>query len=565
MRVARSNSKLRGLVIAGTNAVLLGWDMALATIKTDKVLGFGIKRTRKRDGEMIWMRSMKTFSSVLPDPALGELVSTREHPLQAFQWADYSVAPSESYTYEVVPMQGTPKTLNAGEALKFTVKTEEIECGKHAIFFNRGAIASQEYARRFQNRDPEEVGQAAFDWLSRGLVEGIEAFIAQAKAGDHLHGAFFEFKNERIYDALMAAKNRGAKIKILYDGKSQQQGNEKAMQGQGVAGFSSPRSNPGSFAHNKFLIFSKGNKPSAVLTGSTNLSPNGLFGHSNNVHVARDAALAKQFLQYWEVLKQDLTKSPTATQVISFNDDPNDPPAKGMTAVFSPRKNLAVLDQYAELAAGAKRGLFGTFAFGMHQSFVNAYDQSDSCLRYALMEKKGNGRTMAAQSAEIDRIRKLPNVTIAVGNFLKLNTFDRWLAERSKVTDEAHVLYVHTKYMLIDPMSDDPIVIVGSANFSKASTDTNDENMLVIRGEKAVADVYMTEYMRLFTHYAFRESISFNVISGESAAAKAKRLAQSQKRKHLIEDTGWAFGGQERNYFTPGTDRFLRRLYFSGQ
>ena len=39
-----------------------------------------------------------------------------------------------------------------------------------------------------------------------------------------------------------------------------------------------------------------------------------------------------------------------------------------------------------------------------------------------------------------------------------------------------------------------PIVVTGSANFSNASCVDNDENMLVIRGDKRVADVYLGEF-----------------------------------------------------------------------
>ena len=47
-------------------------------------------------------------------------------------------------------------------------------------------------------------------------------------------------------------------------------------------------------------------------------------------------------------------------------------------------------------------------------------------------------------------------------------------------------------------LSDDPIVVTGSANFSEASTNDNDENMLIIRGDERVADIYFTEFNRLF-------------------------------------------------------------------
>jgi phosphatidylserine/phosphatidylglycerophosphate/cardiolipin synthase-like enzyme len=58
--------------------------------------------------------------------------------------------------------------------------------------------------------------------------------------------------------------------------------------------------------------------------------------------------------------------------------------------------------------------------------------------------------------------------------------------------------------MLVDPLSDDPLVITGSANFSVPSQTSNDENMLVIRGDKRVAHIYFGEYMRVFDHHYAR-------------------------------------------------------------
>ena len=81
--------------------------------------------------------------------------------------------------------------------------------------------------------------------------------------------------------------------------------------------------------------------------------------------------------------------------------------------------------------------------------------------------------------------------------------------------------------------------------------------MLVIRGNKAVADVYMGEFMRLFSHYAFRESLTFK---------GALDPVSALKRKHLIETPDWIEGDRpSAHYFKPGNDRTLRRLYFSGQ
>lgn len=46
--------------------------------------------------------------------------------------------------------------------------------------------------------------------------------------------------------------------------------------------------------------------------------------------------------------------------------------------------------------------------------------------------------------------------------------------------------------------------MTGSANFSDASTNSNDKNMIMVRGNQRVADIYFTEFNRLFNHYYFR-------------------------------------------------------------
>jgi phosphatidylserine/phosphatidylglycerophosphate/cardiolipin synthase-like enzyme len=96
--------------------------------------------------------------------------------------------------------------------------------------------------------------------------------------------------------------------------------------------------------------------------------------------------------------------------------------------------------------------------------------------------------------------------------------------------------------MLVDPLGDDPMVIAGSANFSAPSTDQNDENMLIVRGNRRVAEIYLGEFMRLYSHHAFRESLTF-----QDANATPKPLRT---------DDWW------RNYF-GGSSRSLRREFFA--
>src|SRR6202012_5164638 len=109
--------------------------------------------------------------------------------------------------------------------------------------------------------------------------------------------------------------------------------------------------------------------------------------------------------------------------------------------------------------------------------------------RFGLMEKEWNGQNKDAQIAAIRKLQARTNVVIAIGNRIPLNGFDQWLGELARITGDVNVQWVHLKFMLVDPMSKNPTVVTGSANFSEASTRTNDENMLVITGNTRVADI----------------------------------------------------------------------------
>ncbi|MBV9653708.1 MAG: hypothetical protein JOZ42_04000 [Acetobacteraceae bacterium] len=166
---------------------------------------------------------MKTFPDTQPPLSPGGDASSHEQPYQSFQWADYSAKPDHHYTYTIIAMQGRPGALEDGPKLTLDVTTEaewsdDPEREPHSVFFNRAAIASQEYARRFQNKSPDEVGSPAFDWLSRGLAEAVVSFIGEAKgAGFGLRVAIYEFQLPLILDALRAAADRGVDVKVVFD------------------------------------------------------------------------------------------------------------------------------------------------------------------------------------------------------------------------------------------------------------------------------------------------------------------------------------------------------------
>lgn len=556
MRKKGTKSGLTLNAIAGTQVVSLGLDLADAQRKG--CLGFAIQREDHTEDERYWMSGMKTFKETDPGLGPGGQVSSREHPFQSFQWADYSAKPAHDYSYTVIPLYGTPKNLKEGTALSVRITTERELDKPHSVFFNRGAVASQEYARRFQNKAPDklegEERKAAYNWLSRGLLEAFEAFVSRANGGSfELYGAIYEFQWPDVLNTMKSVAATGAKVHIVYDGIPGASGpkakNEAAIAAAKIKAICKPRTT-GKIMHNKFFVLTKNKKPVAVWTGSTNLTENGIFGHSNVGHIVEDSTVAGTYLDYWNELKDSPESAAERAWVSQNNANPPDPWNDDLREVFSPRSGLKVLEWYAALAASGKKALMMTFAFGMHKDFQQVYEQKDGILRFALMEKEGNGAGLEQGKKDIRRIRALPNVVVAVGNNIVTNSFDRWLAERRALTADANVRYIHTKYMIVDPLGNNPIVVTGSANFSEASTNANNENMVVIRGDKRVADIYVGEFMRLYSHYAFREAVKIAKEKGETA----------WKPNYLVSDATW-----QADYFKPGNQRFLRRLYFAGK
>jgi hypothetical protein len=238
--------------------------------------------------------------------------------------------------------------------------------------------------------------------------------------------------------------------------------------------------------------------PAEVWTGSTNLSEKGLFGQCNTGHAVKDRRLAGRYLEFWTALKADPARAALAQEVMQLQADVPavDLPADAVTAFFSPRDSTAMLDAYADLVAGARELACGIFPFQVDERFRDAFNAPKDFPRYVIVDKRANAFT--ANDRDLD---------IAVGAAIT-HPIDQWLKETSAAglfyggTD-----YVHNKLLIVDPLGLSPAVVVGSANFSEPSTTANDENMLVLKGAafSREADIYLTEFIRLFDHFNFRE------------------------------------------------------------
>ncbi|MBI2719389.1 MAG: hypothetical protein HYX36_11625, partial [Rhizobiales bacterium] len=503
------------LAVSGTNTI--SFAISAAKAGTKGLLGFAVERSDPDGKQDFYAFGFKVFPSVIPKPDEKTRVKTSRHPVQSFVWDDFTAKPDHKYEYIFHPLKGTPKKLErTAEPVAIRVQTEPLFSSlEHDIFFNRGVASSQAYTREFGNKKPSQLKgakqAAALEWLSRQLDDALLKFIADAAPDDTLLCCFYEFRYEPVAQALKDALDRGVDVRLIVDAKK-----NKPKDSKGKPTPSFPRTEnlalidkvglpPGhvflreartrNIQHNKFMVLLKGpqKKPAEVWTGSTNISDGGIHGQTNVGHWVRDPETAKKFEAYWELLKadpggRDGDDKATVTQrnkdlrtaVEQIMAAPATWPKvpKGITPIFSPRSGTAVLDMYAHMVDEAQDTSCITLAFGINKTFKDLLkdNKADGHIGFFLLEKEDKPNPRAKDS--FVRLNAKNNIYEAFGSFIAEPLY-QWAKETNTrfLQLNSHVSYIHSKFLLKDPLGTDPIVVTGSANFSDASTKENDENM----------------------------------------------------------------------------------------
>lgn len=562
MRYPGTSTMLKAKAIAGTHVVILAWDLQSGQKSTlDGLLGFAIHRTEfdktGKKVEAYWMRSIKRFYDKDKGLPPGTLVPTNEHPVQSFQWGDYTARPGVRYEYLIAPVYGAPKLLEVkdGAGVTLKVKTEE-EAGtaanasdngiKHDVYFNRGVIGSQAYARRFGNAEPkaDEPMSEEMKWLSRGLFEALIGFIGQAKNSDYqIRAALYEFHYLPVAFAFTKAVEAGADVKIVYDDVSGYKvENRETISRANLDQYDAvvPRTVSEGIRHNKFVVLLKKNKPIAVWTGSTNISAGGIFGHSNVGHVVWDEEVAAAYSDYWDRLAANLTPAKMRQPNRDATPLPvRKPPKNSVTPLFSARDEKDATDTlqwYADRMNEAKKIVCFTVAFNLDELFQEVIAKENNVLRYIVKDDDLGQNEIIGQDRD---------VLFAAGGYLGQGALENFAAERGNPLNKND--YIHNKFMLVDPLGDDPLVVSGSANFSRPSQTKNDENMIVIRGDTRVADIYFAEFMRVFDHHYARYLVK-KLRNSDSHDPKAGYLKETDEwtESHFKAD---GYKAKRRKYF----------------
>lgn len=552
----------KGAALVGTHSAVIGWtfdDIALR----DGLLGFGIRRTDLDPAtsevmRLDWLGGYKRFKET--DDGQSDDVRSLEAPFQRFRWNDYTLNAERAYRYEIFPMRGRPGALTREEApLSFELRPSADDLGGLGVFVNRGVTAAMAYLARFKNQPPSEVPDgAAYRWLSRGLKESLLGFIAAAAPGEALHVAIYEFFDHEIAQAFKEARDRNVDVQIVYDstaGKKSTRESEEVLHHFGLENAATPRTTV-NISHNKVVIRIVDGAPREVWTGSANFSENAFNYQTNTALIVRDADAVAHFEAYFQALKPNPPKAESKTENKGIMDRADAAANRfAERTFFSPIRTLDILDASVDLIRSARSAVFVSAPFGVDKTMIEAIGRnSDDIIEYGLVN--------ATAKKKIEGLQR-SNTRFFPPNRMKTHLGRKWDAKAFG----AHK--IHAKTIVVDPWGDNPKVLIGSANFSKASCKDNDENAMLISGDKRLAAIIATEFMRMYDHYKSRFYIDKfddenKAIKKENKARKAQGLAPlplKQMDKHLKNDESWS-----RTAFDPASPshKFRDRIVFAG-
>lgn len=340
----------------------------------------------------------------------------------------------------------------------------------HAVYFNSDTII------------PARGNSLNAVPMETSLVDFINA------STDSIDVAIYGLDRTRIRDALIAAHNRGVTVRVVGDDEAASGPYAQTFNALTAAGIPVVTDPYISYLqHNKFAIFDG----RTLWTGSTNWTDNGFTYNANNSIVVTSTHLALAYVAEFEEMFDDgrfaHQKSDNTTHVFSHTDTL-------VESYFSPSDDVEA--RVAEVIANAEESLHFAMFFWTSDllgSLVHEKVVSDGLTVSGVWDAVGAGNPYSE-----DELLCSANVP------LKIETFGG---------------KVHDKFAVVDVFGDDPVVILGSYNWTQSGAFDNDENTLIIH-DAELAEAYYQEYLRLY------EAIPNTAICGSPSAESGLAACQ---------------------------------------
>lgn len=315
--------------------------------------------------------------------------------------------------------------------------------------------------------------------------------------------------------------------------------------------------------HNKFVVhIPPAGGVRSVLTGSTNWTSTGVAGQTNNALWIENNDVADAFMTYWKRLNKDAIPVPkpfskemsdnqpgaelreanaTANQIVTASGarltawfSPNRPERKKPTSKTKPAPVPPDLeDVYRRMRMAKEAILFLAFYPGMsgRDCIVGEaikIGQNDSGLlvsgavssaqampNYVAKTKDEDGEVIEDGASPTTYSNEAGNVSIVRASNIDDRTILGDFGMEQLTAKGGIGAIIHDKLVVIDPGSDECTVVLGSHNLGFKASYSNDENMLIISGDRELAAAYAVHILDVTDHYRFRAIEKERAAKGE--------------------------------------------------
>jgi phosphatidylserine/phosphatidylglycerophosphate/cardiolipin synthase-like enzyme len=484
----------------------------------------------------------------LPQPKGGESLtqSSTKWPFQRFSWTDHDANNGDTVSYQIIPVTraatGELNLFNAEASDWSPPKTlGETAASKFKAFFNRGFIMSQFMARylieknqtlaqfknTIKNKDDKNIRLFLSGGLRLALLDQLQTALAEKT---DIYAALFELSDEELIDALCALGKKAHLV--LANGSVTKKKEETAEQARQRDENKIARArlikakvdvqtdnrfiSPGALGHNKFLIRTdKNGEPLIAWTGSTNWAPTGLCTQVNNGLLIQDPDIARVYMEQWQRLRDAASDFPKT--LVAENSKPKntgqDIPGNAHSVVWFTRASKSVdIQALTDAVSSAKQGvlflMFMPGEKGVLETVTQLTNKPGIYVRGVVSTlPKGYGDESQVSVSFVNGREVTPPVKLDIIQPQNVkNTMAYFVAEVKRNDFLAKIGYaiIHSKVLLIDPFSDDPTVITGSHNFSGSASTKNDENFIIVKGDRDLAEAYAVNIMGAYAHYRWR-------------------------------------------------------------
>jgi len=423
--------------------------------------------------------------------------------------------------------------------------------------FTNGILSAQ-WLRRALQEDGEALaretvmrhmatpGDAIRDYLTGDVTSMLKELILRAgkEPGSKLYLALYELWDEELVELIRQQKDS---IRLILTNSAKEKSGGWDARNRPTRQTLAPLLGPEMISrmfnnehigHNKFAVFQDaGGIARTVLSGSTNWTPTGLCGQSNNAMLIESAPLAAAYLSYWQRLVSDTA---------SFQrPEPPSAPTRNVQGARLRSENAAAVTE--RLSDGTQITLWRAPSTRAREKgdhvppdLKEVYDllaTARDAIFFALFLPSQSGRASVIEEVIriananpslivqgcVSDVMAMPNYVPPVrgtrGKRVEPAVYDRGnvhIVRAVALTKddivgsfESELLSVgkaiiHDKILLVDPLSDAGVLVVGSHNLGFKASYENDENLLIIRGNRPLAEAYMVHVLDVYEHYRYR-------------------------------------------------------------